>query len=317
LNVTYVIDTFQKAVSHSQFRRTMAIGGTSTLTDIQIRDPFVLPVASEGAYYLFGSTDADIWSGPGTGFDCYRSVDLNQWEGPLPAFRPDDSFEGYTEFWAPEVHAHLGRYYMFATFKAPGAMRGTYVLAAERPEGPYIRWSPGAVTPANWQCLDGTFHVDDDGAPWLIYCHEWVQVHDGAVYAQRLSPDLRSVTGPPVFLFSSSEAAWSTPLKRREPLKFPAYVTDGPFLRRTAAGELLMVWSAMGSSGYAMGVARSESGRVEGPWTQDPDPVWPEDGGHGMIFDTFDGTPVLTLHHPNRTPDERAVLQPLPAGQFT
>lgn len=39
-------------------------------SEIQIRDPFVLPVAATGEYYLFGSTDKNIWSGPGQGFDC-------------------------------------------------------------------------------------------------------------------------------------------------------------------------------------------------------------------------------------------------------
>ncbi|WP_263364595.1 hypothetical protein [Paenibacillus arenilitoris] len=34
--------------------------------DIQIRDPFVLPVPKQKRYYLFGSTDRNIW-GKGTG----------------------------------------------------------------------------------------------------------------------------------------------------------------------------------------------------------------------------------------------------------
>ena len=284
------------------------------LADLQIRDPFVLPVPSEQAYFLFGSTDANIWSGPGTGFNCYRSSDLVDWDGPMPAFRPDESFAGYTEFWAPEVHVFRGNYYMLATFKAPGALRGTYILAADRPEGPYTRWSPGPVTPKNWQCLDGTLHIDDAGDPWIVYCHEWVQVYDGAMYAQRLSSDLRNTQGPPVFLFSSSEAPWSRPLQRREPTPFPIYVTDGPYLHRRPTGDLMMLWSAMGTEGYAMGVAHSTSGTVLGPWEQEPEALWPSDGGHGMIFETFDGGPVLTLHQPNRTPDERAVLLPLDAA---
>ena len=40
--------------------------------DIRIRDPFVLPVRTESACYLFGATDVNCWSGPGMifqGFD--------------------------------------------------------------------------------------------------------------------------------------------------------------------------------------------------------------------------------------------------------
>ena len=35
------------------------------LSEIQIHDPFVLAVAREHVDYLFGSTDPNVWSGPG------------------------------------------------------------------------------------------------------------------------------------------------------------------------------------------------------------------------------------------------------------
>ena len=61
-------------------------------SDIKIRDPFVLPVAAEQIYYLYGTTDKNPWGGhPGEGFDTYRSRDLIHWEGPFPAFRPPPS----------------------------------------------------------------------------------------------------------------------------------------------------------------------------------------------------------------------------------
>ena len=55
-----------------------------------------------------------------------------------------------------------------------------------------------------------------------------------------------------------------------------------------------------------MGIARSETGTVLGPWHQDDEPLWSDDGGHGMLFRTFDGELRLALHTPNDTPDERA-----------
>ena len=54
--------------------------------DIQIRDPFILPIAATQEYYLFGTTDKDCWKGPAEGFDCYRSSDLEDWEGPFGYF---------------------------------------------------------------------------------------------------------------------------------------------------------------------------------------------------------------------------------------
>lgn len=284
-----------------------------SLYDIQIRDPFVLTLPASGRYLLFGSTDRNIWSGQATGFDCYGSRDLIHWEGPVAAFRPSPGFWSQEQYWAPEVHQYQGRYFMFATFIAPGRLRGTQALAAEAPEGPFEPWSDGPLTPANWQCLDGTLHVDQQGTPWMVFCHEWKQVHDGAMMAQRLSPDLRTAEGVPVFLFSASEAPWSRALdvpsaKDRE---FPVHVTDGPFLFRLSSGKLIMLWSSFGDNGYAMGIARSTSGTVLGPWIQEEEPLWNTDGGHGMIGRRLDGGLFLTLHQPNKTPYERAAFFPL------
>ncbi|NUS89146.1 MAG: family 43 glycosylhydrolase [Streptomyces sp.] len=287
-----------------------------TLDRIQIRDPFLLHDRSEAMYYVYGSTDPNIWDGPGIGFDTYRSADLHHWEGPFPAFRPPAGFWSEGNFWAPEVHAYRGRLYMFATFTAPTGYRGTQILVADTPRGPFTPWSDGAVTPRKWQCLDGTLYVDDTGAPWIVYCHEWTQIHDGAIFAQRLSDDLRHATGTPLFLFNASDAPWSRPIPRTTG-RFPSYVTDGPFLFRLGRRHLVMLWSSHGDQGYAMGVAHSASGQITGPWTQEADALWPTDGGHGMVVRLANGELAVTLHQPNNSPDERAVIRPLIEHQTT
>ncbi|MDN5570079.1 MAG: glycoside hydrolase family 43 protein [Propionibacteriaceae bacterium] len=285
--------------------------GVRTLDDIQMRDPFLL--VDGDTHWLFGTTDRMIWFGPGTGFDAYSSADLESWHGPVAAFRPPTGFWATTKFWAPEVHAHAGCWFLFATFTRADGHMGTAALVSDAPEGPYEPWSDGPLTPERWQCLDGTLHVDDAGDPWLVFCHEWTQVHDGEVWAQRLAPDLSRAEGVPVFLFSASEATWARPLDVRQTgeTRYPAYVTDGPFLVRLDGGHLLMLWSSFGEAGYAMGVAHSASGHVTGPWTQEDEPLWAADGGHGMIARLPAGDLVLTLHQPNSSPDERPVLRRL------
>lgn len=279
-----------------------------TLDDIQIRDPFILSDSTNSTYYLYGSTDKNVWSGPGTGFDTYRSKDLIYWEGPFAAFRPPLAFWSRGMYWAPEVHEYQDHWYMFATFTALNGHRGTQILKADQPIGPFKPWSEGAVTPHKWQCLDGTFFLEN-GQPWIIYCHEWTQIHDGAVYAQRLSADLRCTEGAPVLLFNASDANWSRAMQGLSPsFRFPAHVTDGPSLFRLNNGHLMMLWSSFGEHGYAMGIAHSTSGNIEGPWTQEQNALWSADGGHGMIFRPNDGGLALTLHQPNNTPDERAIV---------
>ncbi len=200
---------------------------------------------------------------------------------------------------------------MFASFKADTRYRGTQILVSDSVSGPYTPLTDGPVTPSDWECLDGTLHVDRDGHPWIVFCHEWVQIHNGAMCAMPLSPDLKQAVGRPVFLFNASEAGWvrrpAWP-KEGESRRFPDYVTDGPFLHRLATGSLIMLWSSIGSQGYAMGIARSETGDVPGPWKQEAAPLWAKDGGHGMIFRTFDDRLMLTFHSPNTTPAERPVF---------
>lgn len=276
--------------------------------DVQIRDPFVLPVGSEGVYYLFGSTDANIW-GKGTGFDVYVGDDLKHWEGPFPAFRPDADFFSDTNFWAPEVYAYGGRYYMFATFRRKDNARlGTAVLAADRPLGPFAPHSDGPVTPEAWSALDGTLYIDEAGEPWMVFCHEWQQVGDGEICAMRLTPDLRGAAGEPVVLFRASEAPWTTPYVSERYKEQTNYVTDGPYLFRGEDGALFMLWAGFIDNRYALGVAVSASGDVAGPWTHEAEPLYRDDGGHGMVFRTFGGERVLTIHAPNRTPQERPIF---------
>ena len=272
------------------------------LADIHIRDPFILPVESEGLYYLYGTA----WQRPGPkGFLCWTSPDLKAWSGPQVVFRDAD---GYTSLnhWAPEVHVHDGRFYLFGTFweGEDGPPRQTRVLVADQPNGPFAFWSEGGVTPPDWFALDGTLW-HEDGAPWLVFCHEWVQVFDGTVEILPLTADLRAAAGAPTTLFRGSDAAWGTGGQKDGQRTF---VTDGPWLHRTAAGELLMLWSSFGRGGYKLAVAQSESGKLAGPWVQVDEPIYEDDGGHGMLFRRFDGQLLATLHSPNKGPGERARL---------
>ncbi len=289
------------------------------ISDIQIRDPFV--VLDDDTYYLFGSTDKDIWKGPGTGFDVYVSGGaLDEFDGPFPAFRPRPDFWSETNFWAPEIHRYAGGWYMFATFKPKEGRRGTAILKSEAGiMGLYVPWSlnadgvSGPVTPAEWECLDGTFFEEGGtpgkrSVPWMVFCHEWQQAGDGEIRALRLTDDLRRSASAeePLLLFRASEAPWACALRGRAPGSF---VTDGPFLHRAESGALFLLWSSFDKDGrYCIGTARSESGKLAGPWKQSPEPLYKADGGHGMLFRGREGILYLTVHSPNATPLERAVF---------
>jgi hypothetical protein len=60
-----------------------------------------------------------------------------------------------------------------------------------------------------------------------------------------------------------------------------------------------MLWSTFESGVYVETVARSKSGEIQGPWEQLA-PLFEQDGGHGMLFRTFDGQLMMVLHQTNR-----------------
>lgn len=271
------------------------------ISEIHVRDPFVM--TAEGRYYLYGTRGSEAWSDAASGLDVFVSEDLERWEGPTEVFTPPQGFWADRHFWAPEVHAYQGAYYMLVSFKSATACRGTQILRAESPMGPFRPHSDGPVTPRDWECLDGTLYVDKSGAPWMVFCHEWVQVKDGEMCAMPLTADLRAAAGAPVVLFHASEPTWAR--KGRED-----FVTDGPFLYRTKGGRLLMIWSSFSDNGYVQAVASSQSGEITGPWQHEP-LLFDHDGGHGMIFRALTGALYLVIHSPNDWPRERPLLLPI------
>ena len=274
-------------------------------TEINIRDPFVL--VHEGAYYLYGTRGATCW-GPADGFDVYVSRDLEEWDGPFVCFHNDGSFWADRNYWAPEVYGYQGAFYMFASFKHPSVKRGTAILKAESPLGPFRPHSDGCVTPRDWECLDGTLYVSKAGKPYMVFCHEWVQAGDGEVDAIPLTDDLSAPAGEPQLLFCASEAPWCKMMHHSSGVD--GCVTDGPFMWRTADGTLLCLWASFSEGGYTEGVAVSDNGEIDGKFTQ-VEPLFMDDGGHGMVFRALDGQLYLTLHSPNTTLEERPFFHPI------
>ena len=170
-------------------------------------------------------------------------------------------------------------------------MRAVQVLAADKPEGPYEVWSC-PLTPNDWMCLDGTLYVED-GVPYMIFCHEWLQVTDGEMCIVRLSDDLKRTVGEPKLLFKASQPSWASSKEHG------GFITDGPFLHKCSDGRLMMIWSSFDDNGYVEAVAYSEDGTVNGKWRHCENTVSAVNGGHGMIFKDFDGKLFLIMHYPN------------------
>ncbi len=263
-----------------------------TCKDINIRDPFVL--CENGKYYMYGTRAKNFGKKTG-GFDVYVSDDLESWSRPTECFNSVKHGLNYIVNWAPEVHKYKDKYYMFATFtRKSNKLRGTFVLSSDSPVGPFVPHSDTAVTPEEWECLDGTLYINSESKPFIVFCHEHTQIIDGTICYAPLSDDLKRIDGEPVTLFKASEPYWAD--KSRFPKEHR--ITDGPFMLRTQEGTLLMLWSTFIKGKYAQCLVRFNDGELSMNFEHLP-PLVDNDGGHGMIFKDKNEKLILTYHTPN------------------
>ncbi len=265
---------------------------------INIRDPFIL--YENGKYYLYGTRARGFGRRTG-GFDVYISEDLENWSDPSECFDSEKHGLNSDANWAPEVHKYNGKYYMFATFTQENGLRGTYSLCSDSPTGPFVPHSDGALTPHEWECLDGTLYIDEEGAPYLIFCHEHTQIIDGTICFARLNDDLTALEGEVVTLFCASS------YDRVDATGGGHYVTDGPFIYRSKTGEIFMIWSSFTKGNYAEFVLKFNDGKL-GLEFEHMSPLLENDGGHGMIFSDGKNT-YFTYHTPNKSLLERPELR--------
>lgn len=268
--------------------------------DINIRDPYIY--VENDVAYMVGTTHESAWGGKRKGFCGYKTRDLENFEGPFVLFEAKADFWSDRDYWAPELHKYQGKYYLFATFKAENKCRASQVLVCDEPFGTYVPLAE-PMTPADWECLDATFYVEN-GIPYTVFCHEWLQCADGEMILMQLKPKIDGTEGQPQLLFKASSAPWV------EKFAGDNYITDGPFLRKQKNGSLLMLWSSFCPTGYALSMAVSKNG-IKGPWEHIEKPLFSANGGHGMVFD-FQGQSYVSLHCPN-SPDaaERACFYPV------
>lgn len=309
------------------------------LTDVPLRDPFVVPDAASRLYHLYVANNASLSGARGVGTMVLRSRNLRDWSRPQAVFQVSPDLWGVHGGWAPEVHRWRGRWYLLTTLHDPAKplpvpkagkygipvqipqfQRGTVIAVADSLLGPFTVLDPTRpVPPETFMTLDGTLFKDEKGDPWMVYAHEWIQKLDGTVEAVRLKRDLSGAAGSPIHLFKGSDASWiSERMAVPSVNQLPPYATDGPQLHRLPGGALGMLWSTYGktttsSNGtvtgpYVQTFAVSPSGRLKGPWVQGRPLL--EGGGHGMVFSRLakpgkKAKPMLIVHRGGRTTHAR------------
>lgn len=277
-------------------KRPLHFRENTPLDSIQLSDPCIFADQKSKMYYMTG-----------TGGLLWKSVDLKSWAGPYIVTKTDStSWMGKNPMiWASEIHSYKNKYYYFSTFTNRNVKidsvkgniierRACHVLISDKPDGPYIPMKDSIYLPADKPTLDGTFWIDNDEKPYMIYCYEWLQNWNGTIEKIELKPDLSGTIGKGKVLFRASDSPWSR--EKENGIDKPNKVTDGPYLFRTEKGKLGMIWTSWIYNIYTQGVAYSQSGTLDGPWIQEKDPITPPNFGHGMLFQTQGGKWLMSVH---------------------
>ena len=281
---------------------------TVSLKELSMSDPFIYPDPETKTYWLTG-----------TGGSLYKSTDLEMWTGPYSVIDLSGTWMQGNFVAAAEIHKFNGKFYYAGTWNNHGVcieqvprrynvpLNQTQLLVSDNVDGPYlplVKDSTFCLGPTTWDIIDGTLYEENDTV-YMVFVHEWTQLIDGTMAYMPLSKDLTHRLAEPTTIFRASEAAWSKEMnsigEATFGMKMPGWVTDGPQMFRTETGRLGMLWSSWGENRYAQGIAWSTSGSIKGPWIQEEKAFRGDNSGHGMLFKTFEGQLLYSVHHDGGT----------------
>jgi len=250
---------------------SIASPGTSP---VYLGDPFVL--LYDGTYYAYGTSSAD-------GIRVYTSDDLETWKEPTRklALNKADVW-GEKWFWAPEVHFHKGKFYMFYT-----AEEHICVATSDSPLGPFTQKEKKPMI-ADEKCIDNSLFIDE-GRPYMLYD----RFNDGLnIWIAELETDLLHIkkgTEKPVIQVSQDwEKVWPR-------------VNEGAFVIKHH-GKYYLTYSANSYESPFYGIGFATSDKITGPWKKyDANPIFqkPKDlvgVGHSATFIDKNGKPRIVFH---------------------
>jgi beta-xylosidase len=312
-------------------------------------DPYVLYVKGD-RYYMYGTG-----GGAKMGFAAYSSTDLVNWkpEGQVyfasnPNGWSDSTAAWEGAYWAPEVYATNGKYFLFysAQWKEnPTREEENFrigVAIADKPTGPFIDLYNKPIFDPGYPVIDANVFWDDNGKVYLYYsrcCYKhavesevasWAkakgwfsEIEESWVYGVELKHDFSGVIGEPVMLLrppvsmQDKQAEWeSRSVTAREVNR---RWTEGSttFKKR---GTYYLMYSAnyFGGGNYAVGYATAKS--PLGPFTKaSNNPVLQKNTasggnvtgtGHNSITYSPDGKEMFCVYHGRTatTGDQRVVF---------
>jgi len=249
-------------------------------TPVFLGDPFIM--LHGGVYYAYGTAADD-------GIVVYTSDDLRTWRAPERRLALDrkDAF-GERWFWAPEVYAVNGTFYMYYS-----GDKHICVATAGFPLGPF-RQNEHTPMLTGEESIDNSLFMDDDGKPYLFFD----RFNDGLnIWVAELEANLTDIKKETLRKCIHVSQEWETVWPR---------VNEGAFVMKRN-GVYYMTYSGNGYESPFYGIGVATAAHIHGPWTKyDWNPVYQNVGGlvgigHSAMFTDKDGRLRIVFHSHHST----------------
>lgn len=268
---------------------------TSDGAVVRVADPFVF--RHEGTYYMIGTTRQH------NGFDCYTSPDLVNWTFTSAAYTKPEGHFGVSAFWAPEVCAYGGKFYL--TYSACNSSRRllSALAVSDRPEGPYTDLHAPWFD-FGYNAIDCHIFVDHHQSPYLYFSKNASRpgFSSGENYVIPLSRDLSKLIGEPRLVGEASQAweLWDWTRNRGN---------EGVFVF-AHRGKYYLTYSANNTTGPHYGVGYAVANHPLGPWIKgDENPILTSDiqrgvssPGHNSVVWSPDSSERFIVYHRHADP---------------
>jgi GH43 family beta-xylosidase len=248
-------------------------------------DPFVLE--HQGTYYAFGTAPRQAGEGV---FSLLTSPDLTTWTAAGRVLAPlaDPS---WTDYWAPEVAHHQGRFYLYSSAGRGDQGHHLRVAVADHPAGPYTD-QERVLTPELRFAIDPNPFQDEIGQWYLYYATDMLQGErvGTSLVVQPLSADMLSLIGTPVTVLRAGHD-WQL-YQATRPIYGAVhdwYTLEGPFV--VQRGEQYVCFYSGGAwTNPSYGVSYAVAAHPLGPWSE-------PDGDGPRILRTVPGQVIGPGHN--------------------
>ncbi len=213
------------------------------------------PMVHDGVLYLYTSHDkdnSDYFYMPD--WQCYSTTDMKNWTHHGTVLSDTDfSFAEKDTAWAAQCIERNGKFYMYCPLSSSaGNGRVIGVAVSDSPTGPFKDAIGKPLVGPNWDYIDPTVYIDDDGQAYLYWGNP-------QLYYVKLNEDMISYSGDIQKVDMSSGFGKSNDPESRT----GALYTEGPWFYKR--GD--MYYMLYAAEGIPENISYSTSSSPTGPWT--------------------------------------------------